>query len=610
MNISIKIDEAFWQSLGETVSRFFFALVYAITGTFAAISLIDQTGDEGINTIKLLMSCGLGLSWFIAIRIFAERRGLSRTQQLGIEFVAFALLVAYFFSLPNEIGLVTVLRYLLWGVSVHLLVAVAPYWLSQEENGFWQYNQTIFLRIVLSALYSATLYFGLSIAILSIDQLFDVNINSKVYARLWFFIVGIFNTMFFLVGFPKNLAALDADKTYPKGLKIFTQFVLLPLITVYLGILYVYAVKILLQWNLPKGWVSYLVLIFSTTGVFALLLIYPIRDLEGNKWIKIYTKWFYVALFPLILLLFIAIFRRVRDYGLTENRYFVIALACWLAAMAAYFLLSRQKNIQIIPNSLLIVALLSSFGPWSAFQVAENSQMARLKGILTKHKILVNQKINPVSDGRKIPEKDAAEIKGIIDFLSDRNGLAALKPYFKDNLDTLFAQAGKKKYYVKDKLYALILPNQFDGNTGVSKTKNFYTPNFEQVVVVKGYDYYFNLSLDLSAYHDSGNSATPIQFSNEDERFVIINKLNENRLVLMNDTTKLLSFDLQDFAKNMQRKYGDTQRSEVPSSAMILVEENKAYKAQLNLTNIVLADDGKKLTVQNLRGVLLLKKKN
>jgi len=607
MNIAVKIDEVFWKSLGETVSRFFFALVYAITGTFAAINLIDQTGDEGITTLKLLMTCGLGLSWFIAIRIFAERRGLSRTQQLGIEFVAFALLVAYFFSLPNEIGLVTALRYLLWGISVHLLVAVAPYWLSQEENGFWQYNQTIFLRIIIAAFYSATLYVGLSIAIISVDQLFDVKINSKVYGRLWFFIVGIFNTLFFLVGFPKDFAALEGDKTYPKGLKIFTQFVLLPLITVYLGILYVYAIKILLQWNLPKGWVSYLVLIFSTTGVFALLLIYPIRDLEGNKWIKIYTKWFYVALFPLILLLFVAIFRRVRDYGLTENRYFVIALACWLATMAMYFLFSRQKNIQIIPNSLLIVALLSSFGPWSAFQVAENSQMARLKGILTKHKILVNQKINPVTDGRQIPEKDATQIKEIIDFLSDRNGLAVLKPYFKDNLDTLFAQAGKNKYYVKDKLYALILPNQFDGNTGaLSKTKNFYTPNFEQVVVVKGYDYLFNVSV----YNDNGNSAPSIQLSNEEERFVIINKLNENRLVLMNDTTKLLSFDLQDFAKNIQRKYGDTQQSGVPGTAMMLVEETKAYKAQLNLASIELADDGKKLTVQNLRGVLLLKKKN
>ena len=46
--------------------------------------------------------------------------------------------------------------------------------------------------------------------------------------RLWIVIAGVFETWFFLAGVPKNLEELDESDDYPKGLKIFTQYVLLP----------------------------------------------------------------------------------------------------------------------------------------------------------------------------------------------------------------------------------------------------------------------------------------------------------------------------------------------------------------------------------------------
>ena len=41
------------------------------------------------------------------------------------------------------------------------------------------------------------------------------------------------NTFIFLAGVPKDLSALEKETSYPKGLKAFTQFVFLPLITLY-----------------------------------------------------------------------------------------------------------------------------------------------------------------------------------------------------------------------------------------------------------------------------------------------------------------------------------------------------------------------------------------
>ncbi|MBK9320884.1 MAG: DUF4153 domain-containing protein [Bacteroidetes bacterium] len=116
-----------------------------------------------------------------------------------------------------------------------------------------------------------------------------------------------------------RFSRLEKENDYPNGLRIFTQFVLLPLVTIYLGILYVYELKILITMNWPRGWVSYLVIGFSTAGILALLLVWPLRNDDRYKWVKTFTRLFYIALLPLIALLFFSIYIRVKEYGITET---------------------------------------------------------------------------------------------------------------------------------------------------------------------------------------------------------------------------------------------------------------------------------------------------
>ena len=68
----------------------------------------------------------------------------------------------------------------------------------------------------------------------------------------------------------------------------------------------------------------------------------------------------------------------------TEQRYFLLALAWWLLFITVYFLVSRKKDIRLVPLSLCILAFLSVWGPWGAFSVSLNSQRGRLKALLEK----------------------------------------------------------------------------------------------------------------------------------------------------------------------------------------------------------------------------------
>jgi hypothetical protein len=89
-----------------------------------------------------------------------------------------------------------------------------------------------------------------------------------------------------------------------------------------------------------------------------------------------------------VALLILGTWRRVSEYGLTEKRYLLLALGLWIAGIALYFLVSRRRDIRVIPFSLCVVTLLASVGPWSAGDVSRADQVARLRGILQRHGLL------------------------------------------------------------------------------------------------------------------------------------------------------------------------------------------------------------------------------
>ncbi|HEX2522765.1 MAG TPA: DUF4153 domain-containing protein [Terriglobia bacterium] len=151
-----------------------------------------------------------------------------------------------------------------------------------------------------------------------------LNFSLSAYYFLFLAVTYLFNTWFFLAGIPSK--ELERDETYPAGFRMFVQFILLPLVTLYVLILYSYLVKILLTREWPRGTIGWLVSIVAVFGMLALLLVHPLRSHPGHRWIQLYSRLFYAGLFPLIVLLLMAIWRRVSEYGLTEDRYFLTTL--------------------------------------------------------------------------------------------------------------------------------------------------------------------------------------------------------------------------------------------------------------------------------------------
>ncbi len=166
----------------------------------------------------------------------------------------------------------------------------------------------------------------------------------------------------------------------------------------------------------------------SILGMLALLLVHPIRDKAENKWIVPYARFFYWALFPLIILVAVAIWTRIAEYGLTENRYLVVVATAWLFGIAIYFTLARKKDIRVIPITLCIVSVLSAFGPWGATNFARRSQLDHLREILTAEGLMVD---GVVDDARKHLEFERAkEISNVVEYIGAFHGMDLIRDWY------------------------------------------------------------------------------------------------------------------------------------------------------------------------------------
>jgi hypothetical protein len=279
-----------------------------------------------------------------------------------------------------------------------------------------------------------------------------------------------------------GLDYLEKEGKYPVVLKFFTQFILIPLLIIYVVILYFYCAKIVINWQLPRGWVSYLVLAYSIVGIFALLLVHPLKELKLKSWIVIFSKLFYYTLIPLIILLFVAIFTRVLQYGYTEARYFVLLISLWLTILVLYFVFFKKATIKFIPISLFIFGLFALIFPYlNVFSVSIRSQENELIEVLKENNLLVNNKIN---FGKQVTDSIANSVENKLEFLSERFDDEFIEVY----LDAESVKKSKTNKYWFNNLFLNITHNQN------KKNNNYFLriSSNKKIINIKDYQFVIN----------------------------------------------------------------------------------------------------------------------
>lgn len=597
-------------SVWSSIERSPFASFSALGSGVLSVYMISERVDDPV-ILKALLTLLLGISLFTGLSLLSESR---KIPSLITSFLGLGVLGFFYLSHRYSGEELTVTRFFQIAFASHLFVAFAAFTADEGEELFWGFNRTLFLRFLLAAAYSSVVFGGIAIAFGGIDYLLGISIEVKAYGSLWALCAIPLSAFIFFAGVPRQPFKESVDTKYPGGLKVFTHIVLLPLVLLYTSILYIYMAKIIYQAALPKGLVSWLVTGYACVGVLAWLLVFPLGS-ERQSFAGRFARGYFLALIPILVLLFVALWERIHAYGITERRYFLVALAIWLSGITLYFGIFKKKDIRLIPISLGLIAAITSFGPWGAYSVSLGSQIRRLSAIIATDKLDFSK---AMPSAEAIPLEHRVDISSIVYYvlsMHGTSGVRSLEPIFAGNDNAKAVLARLLDTHVND----LRTITRYDssyvnllGSVGLEAVSEFNPGTVDHSISL--WRSYQNIApFEISEHHtlfpelSVSSSSKPQDFTVGGKSYSI--SLKDNSLILDDLGTKqtLLSMSLEKKALELQslQLRSHIWDASVETMTISAESQNTSIKFVVSSMNGSMKDGKPKL--ESVSGILLIR---
>ncbi|MEI6728732.1 MAG: DUF4153 domain-containing protein [bacterium] len=572
------------QSILNLLARFPVSVGILLTINLALLLLIniENQPQSSYQIAKVIGILSLSLLSSIGIKLYAQSRMLNLKAQFIAQGFSLLLGLIYFLILPSNDALLTTVHYLIFAilaVAITLLSSIAPVVLKNSNEVLWIYTWKMFVRLFFTALFFGVLAMGVNFSIFAITFLFSILGDYRVALSFSSVILGLLAPLFFLSGFPTDFSKLEKDFVYPKFLDIFNRYILFPIISIFLVILYAYGLKVLFTWSWPNGQLVYLVISFLIPALLCANLFY--LKLSSSKVIKILYKAIYALILPLIALYFVAIWLRINEYGITESRYYVVLIGIWFAVISVYFLVAKKPLLKVYHLSIVVLALISIIGPWSSYALSRNDQAARLQKLLENKSILVGGKLQKV-DPKNVSDQDQIQISSQVQFLQvnyDYN----FATWLDEKLVFTYQNTNKfdKSKFVVESMGLIFDPYNYfiNGPKSSLYSRSSQPPenaSFDLPLPfrVSGFDlYWYNVTFDR--YNPTGSSSNPYPQSNlepESGKKLTLKVLEKAKIELKLDTKQ------QSFTKEFDLNEDLIKTNKDKTLVKDIIIENKRVK--------------------------------
>lgn len=414
--------------LSATLARFPVPAAAALA--LCAYGNIDGFGASSSSEIISAASAAFIASG--AAHLFAEGNNRKRQANVGLALVAGAALAAIGYSVSI---FQTSLLFLFAGL-IPLLMIAAYLRRGIGQGALWLFNLRFGLAALLATIVGLLFAAGLSSIVEALNFLFGTGLPSRLHEHIWGTAATLIGPIYGLSLMPRDLneeidIAGQKGTLLERGVSVLVNYIAVPVIIVYALILHAYAVKILFQGELPKGQIATMVSIFAIGGTAAWLVAWPWRD-TGTRLLRLFMRgWFFLTIVPAILLT-IAIWRRIADYGVTPDRYGVALVAIWVAFITIYLAFRRNRaDMRAILGGIAILLLAGSAGPFGANGLTITSQLQRFTDLLTANGLLKDGKA--ASPSVSLASELASEGYSILYALREAGGIERLRPMFEGN---------------------------------------------------------------------------------------------------------------------------------------------------------------------------------
>ncbi len=451
--------------LSAAASRFPLAVLIAGLFTFYRLDH-DMARDVDARILGALAASFL---WVVSVDFYVESGARSFAARVLLWIAGFlAIALLFYFSWDIWLN-----PYLLFGALL-ILVGLSGHLGRRESNAtFWLFNHRLWLGALLALVGAGLFAAGLSAIIRTLNLLFGLALPAHWQEHILTVAVCFVAPVSFLAFAPRSfgdpITAQEESDFTMRAAAALVKFVLVPLLLVYTAILYAYAIKIALAWELPKGTLGGMVVGYLLVGAATLMVGYPSRETGGPLVRFFWRYWVALAALPVVLL-FIAVGRRVADYGLTEQRYLMVLIGVW-ALILAIVRIVRGGNfdLRLVPGVLALLMLAASFGPGGAIGFSVVSQKQQLASLLAEKGMLADGKVVPRGEGA--PDNplgtDAWRARSIEWYLNTHRSLYLLAPWFAGTPNDPFAPGKTPEETARDLLLALGLRADVANSSGV-----------------------------------------------------------------------------------------------------------------------------------------------
>lgn len=465
--MKLEIWKSKLQTLVKTIKLYPMVLLAILIATIFSIMEIWKIEFNALNSTLIvdliISSLYFAMSYMIVKLIITDKNIEITNGQKALVYAIVSVIVGllcYFLIIKVDKSLYLKNQITQMGLFFALFIGMFVAGHFNTEIDYADYAVKIILAIIESLIYCVTIFVGIVAILYTTKELFKLNFNlSNLIVTCAVVIFLLLNATIILSKFPLKYCEENLKIKWLTPFKFLFTRIIAPLFLIYGSILLLYIIKVVVLKTIPNNIITNLILWYGLLSVVVLFVSKTVED----KFIKIYDKVQPLILLILSGMMFYSIGIRISYYGITEGRYMVVIGGVFIVISMIYYLFFNKKTYITIPTTLLILTLISSVGPVSAYNISKIDQKNRLEKMLIEENLLVNGEIKPQ---KNVNPAKIKEIKDKLDYFTRKHSakeLAYLDEKFTtseinmkrvfgfrgDEFESLY---GKNRFYANNKL--------------------------------------------------------------------------------------------------------------------------------------------------------------
>ncbi len=384
--------------MGDVIARF--PVPTVLMAAFTLIWIFESLFSSDEQMRRLM--AGLVVAGYLCVSIVlaAETKGASKKLPLQILLAVIIAALAWFseslrLNLPMAIG------------AAVLLLGNAVLWRQKRDDlHVWDFTHKLWTGAVFATVGSLIFTAGIFSISAALDSLLGIDIENMVKDIILPIGLGFLAPLYWMATLPpvdEDYSELYKNPSFvSKAVAFLGTWLLSPLTLIFALILLAYGVKIAVTGTLPKGEIAGMTTPFLIVGTLTWLMLDP-PFVGQKKLAKLFRKLWWPVSMPAAILLAIAVYIRVGEYGFTPERIALIALFVWAFGLALWFTFGpkARRDIRLIPGA---AAVLLAIGSLSAGWISTSNQTSRAKtsliasGIMSEAGVIAAQKDIVITD--------------------------------------------------------------------------------------------------------------------------------------------------------------------------------------------------------------------